>query len=92
MELVKENELTTKHAILDEHSDRVKHFMDHLQQLVPMLKNTLYKLLARSTCISKELLKLLHFIMMELMSMNNSVHSVASGPGIHTCLIVLYEG
>ena len=66
VELVKENELTTEHAILDEHSDRVKHFTNRLQQLVPMLKNTLCRPLARSTCISKELLKLLHFIMMEL--------------------------
>ena len=55
MELVDEEDLITEQALLDEHTNRVTEFLDHLLQLLPVLEKVSQK--ASVTNIAEGLFK-----------------------------------
>ena len=83
VELVNEDDLVAKQAILDEDADKVTDYMDCLQQLLPIPENAFHKASARY--IAEGLLKRLRCIVRELTTLNDSADSVASGPKVRLC-------
>ena len=85
VELVNEDDLVAEQAVLDEYSDKVTDYMDHLRRLLPIPEKAYHK--ASDKYSAEGLFKRLRYIIRELTSLNDSVDSVASGPGIDACLL-----
>ena len=90
VELANEKELEAKQVIVDNHMDRVTEFSHHLLQLLRELERVSRKLPA--TMVDRGLLKRRCYIIYELTSLNDSVHLMAPGPGMDSCLYDNYEG
>ena len=77
--------MEAEQVILDNHTIKVKEFLDRLLQLLPEPEMVSKK--SSATTVPKGLLKWLCYVIYELTLLNDSVNLMAPGPGMDTCLL-----